>query len=131
MKTAFPLQRKMYVYTEMPILATVNSCVADSDPESGAFLTHASGIRDPEWVKKTKIRIRDNIPVHIAESLEKLFGLKILTFFYLYTDPRYGIFLNLDPGEKIRIQDKHPGSATLVNSRIYKCLRQEYLSCNR
>jgi hypothetical protein len=28
-----------------------NSTV-DSDPESGAFLTPGSGIRDPGWVKK-------------------------------------------------------------------------------
>jgi hypothetical protein len=46
-----------------------------------------------------------NNPDHISESLEKIFGVKILQFF------------DADPGsemEKIRIRDKHPGSATLV-----------------
>jgi hypothetical protein len=40
---------------------------------------------------------------HISESLEIIFGAKILKCF------------DADPGwEKIRIRDKHPGSATLV-----------------
>ena len=36
-------------------------------------------------------------------------------------DPGFGIFLTLDSGsgiEKIRIQDKHPGSTTLLYSRV-------------
>ncbi len=40
----------------------------------------------------------------------------MLKFFDKDTDSGSGIFLNLDPGsgmEKIRIRDKHPGSATL------------------
>jgi hypothetical protein len=55
---------------------------------------------------------------HISESLKKLFfGLKYLKFF------------DVDPGwekfgsgmGKSRIQDKHPGSATLVTRSGYNC----------
>ncbi len=54
-----------------------------------------------------------NIPNHISESLETIFWVKILKFFD--ADPDTGIFLTLDPGSemgKIRIRDKHLGSAT-------------------
>ncbi len=54
-----------------------------------------------------------NIPNHNSESLETIFWVKILKFFDTDSDP--GIFLTLDPGsemEKIRIRDKHLGSAT-------------------
>jgi hypothetical protein len=44
-----------------------------------------------------------NNPDHISESLETIFGLKILKFFD--SDPGSGM-------EKFRIRDKHPGSAT-------------------
>jgi hypothetical protein len=47
-----------------------------------------------------------NIPDHISESLETIFGLKILKFFD--ADPGFGIFLTLDPGSgmvKIRIRN--------------------------
>ncbi len=57
------------------------------------------------------------IPDHISESLETIFGVKVLKFFDVDADP--GIFLTLDPGsgmEKIRIRDKHPGSATLLRA---------------
>jgi hypothetical protein len=56
-----------------------------------------------------------NIPNHISESLKAIFWVKILKFFDADQDP--GIFLSLNPGsgmEKIRIRDKHPGSATLL-----------------
>jgi hypothetical protein len=43
-------------------------------------------------------------PDHISESLETIFRDKILKFFD--ADPGSGM-------EKIRIRDKHPGSATL------------------
>ncbi len=47
-----------------------------------------------------------NNPNHISESLDTIFWVKILKFFD--GDP--------DPGrKKIRIRDKHPGSATLQN----------------
>jgi hypothetical protein len=54
-----------------------------------------------------------NNPDHISESLETIFWVKILKFFD--ADPEWK---KSDPGsgmEKIRIQDKHPGSATLVD----------------
>jgi hypothetical protein len=41
-----------------------------------------------------------NIPDHISESLETVFGLKILKFFD--ADPGSGIFLTLDPGSGFR-----------------------------
>jgi hypothetical protein len=54
--------------------------------------------------KKSGSRSGMNNPDHISESLETIFWVKILKFF------------EADPGwKKIRIRDKHPGSATLVN----------------
>jgi hypothetical protein len=55
-------------------------------------------IRYPGWIKKIRIRIRNEQP-------ESYFGLKYLEFF------------DAVPGsemEKNRIRDKHPGSATPV-----------------
>jgi hypothetical protein len=54
-----------------------------------------------------RIRIRDgmNNPDHISESVETIFWVEILKI--LDADPGYGM-------EKIRIRDKHPGSATLA-----------------
>jgi hypothetical protein len=46
-----------------------------------------------------------NNPDHISESLETIFWVKILKFFD--ADSGSGV-------EKIRIRDKHPGSATLA-----------------
>jgi hypothetical protein len=46
-----------------------------------------------------------NNPDHISESLETVFRVKILKFFD--ADTEFGI-------EKIRIRNKHPGSATLL-----------------
>jgi hypothetical protein len=72
-----------------------------------------------------------NNPDHIFESLETIFWVKILKFFVA------------DPGsemEKIRIRDKHSGSATLVSYcllsckgqvpyfYIIACLQQEYFN---
>jgi hypothetical protein len=60
----------------------------NQDPESG------SGMNNPD---------------HISESLEPIFWVKILEFF------------DVDPGsgmEKIRIRDKHPGSATLLCVKV-------------
>jgi hypothetical protein len=65
-----------------------------------------------------KIRkIRDKQPGRISESLKQFFGLKYFNFFIRIQDRK-----NSDPGfemDRIRIRDKHPGSATLslsVNS---------------
>ncbi len=49
-----------------------------------------------------------NNPDHISESLETIFWVKILKFFD--EDPVSVIW-----DGKIRIRDKHPGSATLIN----------------
>jgi hypothetical protein len=38
-----------------------------------------------------------NIPEHILESLEKMFGLKILKIYDADPDPGSGIFLTLNP----------------------------------
>ncbi len=60
-----------------------------------------------------------NIPDHISEGAETIFYVKILKFFDADADP--GIFLTLDPGSgmgKIRIRDKHPGSATQLISTV-------------
>jgi hypothetical protein len=85
-----------------------------------------SGIWDG---KKIKIRIQMNIPDHIFESLEKIFGVKILKFFD--ADPGSGIFFlpwirqlgwkKFGSG----IRDKHPGFATLQQtnySDAQRCL---------
>jgi hypothetical protein len=56
-----------------------------------------------------------NIPDHISESLETIFGFKILKLFDVDPNPGSGIFLTRDPGWKTfgsGIRDKHPGSAT-------------------
>jgi hypothetical protein len=55
--------------------------------------------------KKSRSGSGMNIPDHISESLETIFGVKILKFFDADADS--GIFLTLDPGsgmEKIRIR---------------------------
>jgi hypothetical protein len=49
-----------------------------------------------------------NHPDHISEGLETVFWVKILKFFDAY--PGSGM-------KKIRIRDKHTGSATLVKDR--------------
>jgi hypothetical protein len=65
-----------------------------------------------------------NIPDHISKSLETIFLLlKILKFFVVDSDPGSGIFLTLDLGSGMEkfgsgIRNKHPGSATLVNSSV-------------
>jgi hypothetical protein len=50
-----------------------------------------------------------NNPDHISESLEKIFGVKVLKFFD--ADPESGT-----EKIRIRIRDKHPGSATQEKS---------------
>ncbi len=72
------------------------------DPGSGAFLPPASGTG-----KTTRIRIRDEQPRSYFRELRKIFWVKILKFFD--RDPGYGM-------EKIRIRDKHYGSATRILS---------------
>jgi hypothetical protein len=54
-----------------------------------------------------------NNPDHISDSLETIFGVRTLKFFD--ADPGFGMekLRIRDPGEKIRIRDKHPESAAL------------------
>jgi hypothetical protein len=65
-----------------------------------------------------------NIPDNISKSLETIFlWLKILKFFVVDSDPGSGIFVTLDLGSGMEkfgsgIRNKHPGSATLVNSVV-------------
>jgi hypothetical protein len=55
-----------------------------------------------------------NNPDHISESLETIVWFKILKFFY--ADPGWK---KIGSGmEKNRIRDKHPGSATLLNTPL-------------
>jgi hypothetical protein len=51
-------------------------------------------------------------PDHISERLETTFWVKILKFFDADPDP--GSFRSRIRDGKVRIRDKHPGSATLV-----------------
>jgi hypothetical protein len=77
-----------------------------ADPGSGAFSTPGSGMG-----KTSRSGSGMNIPVHISESLETVFGLKILTFVDANPDPGSESFLTLDQGWKISdsgIRDKHP-----------------------
>jgi hypothetical protein len=54
--------------------------------------------------KKSRSGSGINIPDHISESLETIFWVKILKFFY--AGLAQGIFLTLDPGwEKSRFRD--------------------------
>jgi hypothetical protein len=69
--------------------------------------------------KKSRYGSGMNIPDHIPESLETIFGLKIPKVFDVDPDPGSGIFLTLNPTVrygKIRIRDIHPGSTTLLVS---------------
>ncbi len=64
-----------------------------------------------------------NILDHFRLPRVTVFELKILKFFDVDPDPGSGIFLTLNQGSgipdgKIRIQDKHPGSATLARTLI-------------
>jgi hypothetical protein len=87
------------------------------DPGSGVFLTPGSGIRDEPRI------------IHISESLETIFWVKIIKFFDADADQDPGSGNLFDPGsairdpgmEKIRIRDKHPRSAIRVigNARIF------------
>jgi hypothetical protein len=54
-----------------------------------------------------------NIPDYFSESLEPDFRVKNMVLKFFDADLGSGIFLTLDQDGKIRIRDKHPGSATL------------------
>ncbi len=89
-----------------------NYSVEDPDLGSGAFLTPGSGMD-----KKIRKRIRNEQPESYFR--EQFFELKALQFFD--EDPGSGGIWIQDPGWKkfgSGIQDKHPGSATLINYKI-------------
>jgi len=76
------------------IITLLQISVVDPDPGSSALLTPGSRIRDG-W--KISIRIRDYVPDHISESLETIFGLKIL-----WCSSGSGIRDLFDPGSRIK-----------------------------
>ncbi len=55
-------------------------------------------------------------PDHMSESLETIFWVRIIKFFD--ADPGFGM-------EKIRIRDKHPGSATLTETICSWAFREQ------
>jgi hypothetical protein len=64
---------------------------------------------DPGWVKNQDLDpgsgLGMSIPDHISESLETIFWVKILKFFYADPDSESGIFLTLVTGFGINIPD--------------------------
>ncbi len=93
-------------------------------------------IRDPGWVIKIKIRIRDKHPGSYFLEFRNKFWVKILKFFDADADPGSGNLFALDSGsgmEKIPIRDpewkkfrswirdKHLGSATLQSINHFLC----------
>jgi hypothetical protein len=112
------------------------SSAADPDPRSGAFLTPGSGM----GIKLGSESGMNNSD-HISESLETIFWVKKLKFFD--ADPgsgweKSGSEMGKNPDtrwEKIRILDKHPGSATLIFLQqlivdakpfIFRCTNRPY-----
>jgi hypothetical protein len=92
---------------------TVN--FANQDPGSGAFLTpgYGMGIKSGSG---SGSEFEMNNPDHISESLETIFGLKYLISLMRTRDPGWKKFgSGIQDGKNLSgIQDKHPGSATLV-----------------
>jgi hypothetical protein len=76
---------------------------------SGILCLFDPRIRDPGWSKNQD-------PDHIPESLETVFGLKILKLFDADPESFDPVSLSRIWDGKIRIgiRDKHPGSATLI-----------------
>jgi hypothetical protein len=72
----------------------------DPDPDPGGPKTCGSfsGSGSPNQDSDPGFGYGMNIPDHISESLETIFGLKILKFFDMDPDPGSGIFLTLDRG---------------------------------
>jgi hypothetical protein len=66
--------------------------------------------------KKSRSGSGMNIPDHISESLETIFGLKILKFFDGDPDPGSGIFLTLDPDPEWKNSDPGSGSEQLFKN---------------
>jgi hypothetical protein len=94
----------------------VSRRVADPDRGSGIRCLFDPWIRDPGWAKHQDpdpgSETGMNNPDHISESLETIFWVKILKFFY--ADPESGMEKiqirdqkNSDPGSGINIPDPH------------------------
>jgi hypothetical protein len=64
-----------------------------------------------------------NIPDDTSESLEKIFGLKILKFFYADPDPGSGIFFTLDPGS-VRIRDLFGSGINILDPQYCSTVRK-------
>jgi hypothetical protein len=101
----------------------INSSVADPDSGSGAFLTPGSGIRGSWMGKKSRSGsgIWNGHPGSYFQELRNNFlGYKYLNSLMRIRirDPRSGSFLTLEwiRDGKIRIRNKHPGSATLKSN---------------
>jgi hypothetical protein len=96
----------------------MSGSVADPDPRSGirAFLTH----RDPRWVKNQDPDPGGATRIIFPRACKPFLWVKILKFFD--ADPGSGMehIRIRDPGlKKIRIRDKHSGSATLKSECIF------------
>ncbi len=78
-------------------IGSIESCCGSitsvADPGSGAFLTPGSGIG-----KKSGSGYGMNNPDHISESLETIFWVKILKFFYVVPGSGVEKFWIRDPG---------------------------------
>jgi hypothetical protein len=98
--------------------------VADPDPGSGIRCLFDPWIGDLGWVKNQNpdpgSGSRMNIPDHMSESLESIFGLKYCTVlrFLCGCGSGSGIRNLFDPGSGIR--EKHPRSGTLLHGRLTK-----------
>jgi hypothetical protein len=70
-----------------------------------------------------------NIPDHISESLETIFGIKILKFFDVNADPGSGNFF--DPGSGME-KNSDPGLTTRIRNtgRVRYGMQLHVLSCS-
>jgi hypothetical protein len=116
-----PINKGIYCRTPTLICCRLQCCGSGS----GIRCFFYPWIRDPDpgsGMKKSKSRTRDperTSKILFLRIMDQFFGLKILKFFDADPDPGSGILSTLDPGSRMkrigsRIQDKHPGSATLV-----------------
>ncbi len=77
-----------------------------ADPDMGSEGLFDPWIQDPGWVKKSTPESGMNIPDHISESLETIFGLKILNFSDTDPDPGSDYIWPWIRDGKIRIRDQ-------------------------
>jgi hypothetical protein len=103
----------LYTGSPYPALVTLSFLTLERCCVSGSG-TRCLLIPGPWIDKRIKIRIRNEHPGSYFRELKKIFALKILKFLDADPDLGSGIFLTPDRDGKIRIWDKHPGSATLL-----------------